>query len=386
MSNNIILGFVQSTPPITRVLVSAVMATTLLVYLNVLSPNQLTYSRYYLPRLQIHRGLTTFLYFGQINLEVALHILFLFRYSAMLEESCARTSDYFFMLLVIMGMLFLLSNIYYIPLLGPSLSCTITYIWTRRHPQTIVQIMGFVSFYAFYLPFIMPLFTLIFEGKVSMDEIVGIIVGHVIYFLRDVYPHIGSAFLRTPCWCHRLFNERGECCEAGSGERKKKRLRDLPRAAGGGESGQDGSAAGAPDSARSGEADREARSPAPEPLCAVPVSFPVSAEEPAEEGEEAWEQIEMEEEANPMEEEEPEAGATESKAEDRPEERARGEDPGSENEFSLSTDVDEFEEIGLSEEEAGGPASKRADEAAAEAADEPGSDESDAWASEEFNQ
>lgn len=212
MSPNIVTQFVVGTPPITRILVFLIVLTTLLVYLNVLQPHQLTYSRFYIPKLQLHRAVTTFLYFGRLNLEIALHIVFLYRYSLMLEESFTRTSDYFYMLLVISALLFVLSNVYYIPLLGPSLSCTITYIWTRKNPQTVVQIMGFVSFYAFYLPFIVPMFTLVFEGKISMEEIVGIIVGHIVYYLQDVYPRFGRTVLTTPCWCHRLFNERGPCC------------------------------------------------------------------------------------------------------------------------------------------------------------------------------
>ena len=222
--------FIRGTPPITRVLMLAIVLTTLLVYLNVLQPQQLSYSKYYLLRLQLHRIFTCFLYYGKLNLELILHIVFMYRYSTMLEESYTRTSDYFYLLLLVSGLLFVLSNIYYIPLLGSSLSCTITYIWTRRNPQAVVQIMGFISFYAFYLPFIVPLFTLVFEGRVSMDEIVGIIVGHFIYYLQDVYPRVGRSILRTPCWCHRLFNERDTCCEAKKEEkptRSSRRISDI---------------------------------------------------------------------------------------------------------------------------------------------------------------
>ncbi|KAI5168474.1 Derlin-2/3 [Pancytospora epiphaga] len=214
MTQNVAVQFLQTTPPITRLLISLIVVTTLLVYLNILEPHQLTYSRFYLKKLQLHRIFTTFIYFGRPSIEITLHVIFLYRYSLMLESSFVKTSDYFYMLLVIFALLFVLSNIYYIPLLGPSLSCTVTYIWTRRNPQTVVQIMGFVSFYAFYLPFIVPMFTLIFEGKVSMEEILGIIVGHIVYYLQDVYPRFGTTILKTPCWCHRLFNERGACCSA----------------------------------------------------------------------------------------------------------------------------------------------------------------------------
>lgn len=150
----------------------------------------------------------------------------------MLEESCRRSSDYFYMLLVISGILFVISNVYHIALLGPSLSCTITYIWTRRNPQTIVQIMGFLSFYAFFLPFIVPLFSLVFDGKVSIDELTGIIVGHLVFYLKDVYPRFGRDVLATPCWCHVLFGERCSRCTArGVGSAKlRRRIRDLAAA------------------------------------------------------------------------------------------------------------------------------------------------------------
>ncbi|KAI4292932.1 Derlin-2/3 [Pancytospora philotis] len=227
MASSIVAEFIYSTPPITRILTALIVLVTLLVYLHALQPHQVMYSRFYLPKLELHRLFTTFLFFGQPSIEVALHVIFFYRYSLMLESSYGRTSDYAYMLAIIMVLLLVMSSIYYVPLLGPSLSCTITYIWTRKNPYAIVQIMGFISFYAFYLPFLVPMFTLIFDGKVSMDEIVGIIVGHVVYYLQDVYPRFGKDLLKTPCWCHRLFNERGECCgvpTAAVGARRGRRI------------------------------------------------------------------------------------------------------------------------------------------------------------------
>lgn len=227
MENVLITGFLRNTPRLTRAFILTIAAVNLLVYLGAIYPHQLTYSRYYIPKLQLHRIFTSFLYFGQLNLEVALHILFLYRYSSMLEESCHRTSDYFYLLLLVSGILFAIGNVYHIPLYGSALSSTITYIWTRRNPQAIVQIMGFVSFYAFYLPFIVPITTLIFEGKISIDETMGILVGHLIFYFKDVYPRFGRNFLATPCWCHRLFREPCESCR--SPRRRRQTIKELKK-------------------------------------------------------------------------------------------------------------------------------------------------------------
>lgn len=212
MSNNVALHFIQTTPPITRVLVLLTIVVSLSVYLDLLAPQQISYSRFYLKDLELHRIFTTFFYYGRMNFELVMNFIFLYRYSSMLEESYGRTSEYLHVILLIFLCLFITSNVLYIPFLGTSLSNTITYLWTRKNPQSIVQIFGFVSFSAFYLPFIFPVVTLIFEGNISKDEIVGIAVGHIIFYFTEVYPKFGKSILRTPCVLHRLFKEECDLC------------------------------------------------------------------------------------------------------------------------------------------------------------------------------
>ncbi|ELA41097.1 uncharacterized protein VICG_01890 [Vittaforma corneae ATCC 50505] len=212
MSNNVVLHFVQTTPPITRILVFLTIIVSLSVYLDLLAPQQISYSRFYLKDFEFHRIFTTFFYYGRMNFELVMNFIFLYRYSSMLEESYGKTSEYLYTILLIFFCLFFTSNVFYVPFLGTSLSNTITYLWTRKNPQSIVQIFGFVSFSAFYLPFIFPVVTLIFEGNVSKDEIVGIVVGHIIFYFTEVYPKFGKNFLKTPCALHRLFKEECDLC------------------------------------------------------------------------------------------------------------------------------------------------------------------------------
>lgn len=215
MSNDFLLGQVFRIPPVTRYIALSIALVTLLVYTDTVSPYSLFYSPLFMKRLEVWRMVTTFLYFGKPTLDVFMHIVFLYRYSRMLEEGCVNTSEYFWLVLVVSSILFGVSNIYGIPMLGTSFSATITYIWTKRNPRAIVQIFGFISFPAFYLPFILPGFMLLSRRSISLDDILGIVVGHIFYYFRDVYPRWGSNVLGTPCWVKRLFGEHpSECCRS----------------------------------------------------------------------------------------------------------------------------------------------------------------------------
>lgn len=213
MSDAFLLGQIFRVPPVTRCLALSIVLVTLLVYTDTVSPYTLFYSPLFLKRFEVWRILTSFLYFGKPTLDVFMHIVFLYRYSRMLEEGCTGVTEYFWLVLVVSCVLFAVSNIYGIPTLGTAFSATITYIWTKRNPRAIVQIFGFVSFPAFYLPFILPGFMLLSRKSISIDDILGIAVGHVFYYFKDVYPRWGSNVLATPCWVKRLFGEHPvNCC------------------------------------------------------------------------------------------------------------------------------------------------------------------------------
>ncbi|AFN84162.1 endoplasmic reticulum membrane protein [Encephalitozoon romaleae SJ-2008] len=218
MNNEFLLGQILKVPPITRYMILLISTVALLVYIDAVSPYSLYYSPLFLKKLEIWRVFTSFLYFGRPTLDMFMHVVFLYRYSRMLEEGCVSTSEYFWLIFVISSALFVISNIYGISALGTSFSSTITYIWTKRNPRAIVQIFGFISFPAFYLPFILPGFMLLSKRSISIDDVLGIVVGHLFHYFKDVYPRWGRDILRTPCWAKKLFNEHPPgCCRAQKG-------------------------------------------------------------------------------------------------------------------------------------------------------------------------
>lgn len=222
MNANIFTSQILGTPPITRFLFLAIIALMILVYINAIQPYTLYYSSLFLRYMEVWRVITCFLYFGKPSLDVIIHITFLYRYSKMLEESFIYTSDYLYLLMIVWGTLFIVANIFNISTLGTAFSSTITYIWTRKNPSAVVQIFGFINFPAFYLPFIVPLFMLITEKKILIEDILGILVGHFYFFFKDVYPKFGQDIFKTPCFLKKLFREHSsDCCK------NKKRRRPL---------------------------------------------------------------------------------------------------------------------------------------------------------------
>lgn len=76
-----------------------------------------------------------------------------------------------------------------------------------------MNLFGVFNFNAPYLPFVLLGFPLLFGGSLPWHDIPGLVVGHVYYFLEDVYPRMpgsnGYRPLGTPRWFLVLFNQVG---------------------------------------------------------------------------------------------------------------------------------------------------------------------------------
>ncbi|CAI7632579.1 unnamed protein product [Penicillium manginii] len=157
---------------------------------------------------QYWRLLSTFLYFGPLNLDLLFHVFFLQRYSRLLEESSGRSPAQFTWLIIYAcSSLLLISPFLSLPFLGTSLSSSLVYIWARRNPETRLSFLGLLVFTAPYLPWVLMGFSLVVHKTVPKDELCGVVVGHVWYFFNDVYPtlHGGHRPFDPPRWWRRLF-------------------------------------------------------------------------------------------------------------------------------------------------------------------------------------
>ncbi|KAF2253713.1 Der1-like protein, partial [Trematosphaeria pertusa] len=199
-------------PVCTRWWMTAALSASVLVQCHIISPFQLFYSfRTVFVRSQYWRLITTFFYFGPLNLDLLYHIFFLQRYSRLLEESSGRSPAHFSWLLTFASTLLLcIAPMFSMAFLGSALSSTLIYIWSRKNPDTLLSFLGIIVFRAPYLPWVLLCFSLVMHGTVPKDEMCGIVVGHIWYFFNDVYPplHSGHSPLDPPAWWIRLFEGR----------------------------------------------------------------------------------------------------------------------------------------------------------------------------------
>lgn len=196
-------------PVITRAYTTACVLTTVAVQLELISPFQL----YFNPILifhhwQVWRLVTTFLFFGTVGFNFLFNMIFTCRYCRMLEEGSfrGRTADFFYMFLfggIIMIIIALFHNL---PFLSQAFTIMLVYVWSRRNPFIRMNFFGLMDFHAPYLPWVLLAFSLLLGNSIIVDFI-GILVGHVYYFLEDVLPNqrVGIRVLRTPRIIKYLF-------------------------------------------------------------------------------------------------------------------------------------------------------------------------------------
>ena len=75
--------------------------------------------------------------------------------------------------------------------LGSALTFMMVYVWGRRNEDVKMSFLGFFTFNAPYLPWVMLTFSVLIGNAVTMD-LIGIAVGHVYYFLEYVYPKVAQ--------------------------------------------------------------------------------------------------------------------------------------------------------------------------------------------------
>jgi len=127
---------------------------------------------------QYWRLLTTFIYFGPLSFNLIFHIFFIQRYARMLEESAVSPAHFSWMMGYAATTLLCLAPFFHQAFLGTTLSSTLVYIWSRRHPDTMLSFLGMFTFRAPWLPFVMIGLSVVFHGHWPKDELFGIAVGH----------------------------------------------------------------------------------------------------------------------------------------------------------------------------------------------------------------
>lgn len=157
---------------------------------------------------QVWRLITTFFFLGNFSINFGIRLLMIARYGVQLEKGPfeRRTADFLWMMIFGALSLLVLSAIpiFWSPFLGISLVFMLLYVWSREFPNAQINIYGLVTLKAFYLPWAMLALDVIF-GAPLMPDLLGIIAGHLYYFLTVLHPlATGNIILRTPRWVNKL--------------------------------------------------------------------------------------------------------------------------------------------------------------------------------------
>lgn len=195
-----VMGWYNDLPIVSKLYLTLAIGTTTACFMDVISPLTLYYSYdLILEKHQYWRIFSSFLYFGNFSLDFLFQLFFVGRYCLLLEEGKyrGRTADFIFM--IIFGALSMLllavsfERFSKIKFLGHPLGFMMTYLWSRC-PENLnarMAFLGVVQFHAPYLPWVLLVFSILIGNSIETD-LMGIIVGHVIYFLEDVYPKIAN--------------------------------------------------------------------------------------------------------------------------------------------------------------------------------------------------
>jgi Derlin-2/3 len=195
--------WIFSIPVVTRTYMALALVTSIAVTFEVVSPLHLYIShRLILEKNEWWRLITGFVYFDKLSINFVFHMHFLYFYCRRLEEHFYLQNTPAFLFIMFLAAALHLAVGHYLGLLFLSypMIMTLLYLWSRRFPNETLRIYGLFDLQAPYIAYLMLFLSVILDGTGSITgDLVGIGVGHVIWFLQDILPRItGFELLKVP--------------------------------------------------------------------------------------------------------------------------------------------------------------------------------------------
>lgn len=195
-------------PPVTRFIFSVSFGLTVianfyprLIPMLLLDADRLWY------KFELWRLVTPFFFYGGLGFPFLINMLFLYQYSRLLEEETfsGKRAEYVFMLLVCAGVLLPVGLLWPFAVLSISLLLAIVYVWANLNKDRMVSFFFGLRFKAMYFPWVLMAFNILMGGY-PLLELVGVVAGHVYYFLQYVYPETsGRRLMECPDIIRRYF-------------------------------------------------------------------------------------------------------------------------------------------------------------------------------------
>nr|XP_054922347.1 derlin-1-like isoform X2 [Dermacentor andersoni] len=139
------------------------------------------------------------------------NLYFLYTYSIRLETGLfdGHPANYLFMLLFNWICIVIVALLSDLMLLMDPLVLSVLYVWCQLNKDVIVTFWFGTQFKAIYLPWVLLAFNMIISGG-GLYELIGILVGHLYFFLMFKYPQEfgGRNLLQVPSILYRYFPDR----------------------------------------------------------------------------------------------------------------------------------------------------------------------------------
>ncbi|XP_039122880.1 derlin-1.2-like isoform X2 [Dioscorea cayenensis subsp. rotundata] len=170
--------YYKSLPPVTKTYGVICLMITTAYYFNLFDYDTISLSYVHiLKQFQVWRLVTNFFFIAPFSTYFGIRLLMLARYGVLLEK-------------------------------GPFKERTADFLW--------MMIFGALCLLGVYLPWIMLGLDLIFNNPL-MGDIMGILAGHLYYFLAVLYPLSGRKnVLKTPLWVFKVVAYWGEGAQINS--------------------------------------------------------------------------------------------------------------------------------------------------------------------------
>jgi len=189
-----LMSWYMDIPPISRLYLTGAFLTTAACAVDMITPFSLYFSwELVVTQGQVWRLLTSYLFFGVFSIDFLFHMYFLVRYSRLLEEGefRNRTAKYVWMLLFGWVHISWAASYLQVHFLGSALTFMMAYVWGRRNEDVKMSFLGFLTFHAPYLPWVMLAFSVVIGNAIMMD-VLGIAVGHWYYYWEFVFPVVAQ--------------------------------------------------------------------------------------------------------------------------------------------------------------------------------------------------
>jgi len=198
-------------PTITKVWFLSALIMTAAVSFGLVDPRLIIFSWDAIwNRFEIWRLLTPFLFFGKFSLGFLFQIMMLVNFSWGYEMAPFRTdgghgdgtnADYAAALMFCTVIDWVVAWFTGAPILAQFLLYSITYIWSRKHPNDVVSLMFGIKCTGLYLPWYFMGFGIVL-GQSIVPHLIAVVVGHIYYYVTQIKP-----MLSCPQFLHDVFDD-----------------------------------------------------------------------------------------------------------------------------------------------------------------------------------